>query len=326
MSLCSKKQQQPPKMLSARRKLKLVCERYGLDYADLAQHSDVLGLDIQGIERDCQRIHEMLDELYNNKGWTVSHESEVKVTYRHIKGEPYHSVRLEAVLEAPIEHVLALAAEYDLTKMWNSFMKASDILYAELPFLTCIYGSLWTPVVTFDACVKAEGYDLGEEDRSLLISLTNMTEEEIARIGVLPDGHERRRRAIIGTGSCFRVEALPPTAGTPTTLLFNGRPRTRGMVMGHLNPRLPYVPAFLVNFVLKVASPVIFKMMKKAVAELFQDPSGLFCQRMKAKPEVYAATQARTKALMKKFYGVDDYAPALTRSSPAGKLTSGEKD
>lgn len=33
--------------------------------------------------------------------------------------------------------------------------------------------------------------------------------------------------------------------------------------MGHLNPRLPYVPAFLVNFVLKVASPVIFKMMKK---------------------------------------------------------------
>ncbi len=30
---------------------------------------------------------QMLDELYNNKGWTVSHESEVKVTYRHIKGE-----------------------------------------------------------------------------------------------------------------------------------------------------------------------------------------------------------------------------------------------
>ena len=59
-----------------------------------------------------------------------------------------------------------------------------------------------------------------QEDRSLLLSLTNMTEEEIARKGVLPDGHERRRRAIIGTGSCFRVEALPPTAGMPPTLLF----------------------------------------------------------------------------------------------------------
>ena len=46
-------------------------------------------------------------------------------------GEPYHSVKLEAVLEAPIEHVLALAVEYDLTKMWNSFMKESAILHAE---------------------------------------------------------------------------------------------------------------------------------------------------------------------------------------------------
>ncbi len=46
-------------MLSARRNLKLVCERYGLDYADLAQHSDVLGLDIQGVDHDCQRIHEV---------------------------------------------------------------------------------------------------------------------------------------------------------------------------------------------------------------------------------------------------------------------------
>ncbi len=62
------------------------------------------------------------------------------------------------------------------------------------------------------------------------------------------------------------------------------------------------------------------------MAELFQDPSGLFCQRMKAKPEVYAAMQARTTKLMKKFYGVDDYAPALTRSSPAGELTNGKKD
>ena len=55
ISACSAAKQ----MLSVRRKLKLVCERYGLDYADLAQHSDVLGLDIQGIERDCQRIHEV---------------------------------------------------------------------------------------------------------------------------------------------------------------------------------------------------------------------------------------------------------------------------
>ncbi|BDA43839.1 hypothetical protein COCOBI_05-0180 [Coccomyxa sp. Obi] len=294
-------------MLTAQRGLSTLCERYGLELADLGKHSDILGMDIQGICDHAQRIHQMLEEAYNNDGWTVSHESEVKVYYRHLKGDPHHSVKLEAVLEAPIEHALALAVEYDLTKRWNSFMKESAILHAELPFLTYIYGNLWTPLIPFDACVKAEGYDLGEEDRSLLVGLTNMTEEEEAKFGPLPAGHERRRRALIGRNSCFRLEALPPKA--------DGTPRTRGIVMGHLNPRLPFVPGFLVNFVLKVASPVIFKLMKKAVAELFQDPEGEFCRRMRAKPEVYAATRMRTLALMKKFYGIDEYAPALQQPS-----------
>ena len=41
---------------------------------------------------------QMLEEVYNNDGWTVSHESEVKVYYRHLKGEhlwtfpPLHGV------------------------------------------------------------------------------------------------------------------------------------------------------------------------------------------------------------------------------------------
>ena len=48
-----------------------------------------------------------------------------------VAGDPHHSVKLEAVLEAPIEHALALAVEYDLTKRWNSFMKESAILHAE---------------------------------------------------------------------------------------------------------------------------------------------------------------------------------------------------
>ncbi len=46
-----------------------------------------------------------------------------------------------------------------------------------------------------------------------MVGLTNMTEEEEAKFGPLPAGHERRRRALIGRNSCFRAEALPPKAG-----------------------------------------------------------------------------------------------------------------
>ena len=58
--------------------------------------------------------------------------------------------------------MLALAAEYDLTTMWNPVMRETVILHANLPFLTYFYGALWTPVVVIDVAVKAEGFDLGE--------------------------------------------------------------------------------------------------------------------------------------------------------------------
>lgn len=48
----------------------------------------------------------------------------------------------------------------------------------------------------------------------------------------------------------------------------DGRPRTKGTVLAHLDPRVPFVPAFLVNFMLKVASPFAFRMMKKVRANI----------------------------------------------------------
>ena len=33
--------------------------------------------------------------------------------------------------------------------------------------------------------------------------------------------------------------------------------------MAHINPHLPFVPAFLVNFILRVASPFAYRMMSK---------------------------------------------------------------
>ena len=77
-------------------------------------------------------------------------------------GSAIHSIKIEAMLEAEFEHVLALAAEYDLTTMWNPVMRETVILHANLPFMTYFYGALWTPVVVIDVAVKAEGFDLGE--------------------------------------------------------------------------------------------------------------------------------------------------------------------
>lgn len=47
----------------------------------------------------------------------------------------------------------------------------------------------------------------------MLVSLSNMTEKDIANYGPLPDGHERHLRGVVGPNSCLRLEALPPSAG-----------------------------------------------------------------------------------------------------------------
>ena len=43
----------------------------------------------------------------------------------------------------------------------------------------------------------------------------------------------------------------------------DGKHRTRATAMAHINPHLPFVPAFLVNFILRVASPFAYRMMSK---------------------------------------------------------------
>ncbi|EIE25651.1 hypothetical protein COCSUDRAFT_39952 [Coccomyxa subellipsoidea C-169] len=302
-------------MLAARKALGGLCDKHSLEFAELARHSAALGLDVQSIDDHARHIQQMLEGIYSDEGWTMSHESDLKVLYKHVKGQPYHSVRMEAILDAPIEHALAMAVEFDLVKTWNRFVTDSVILHAKkrrYPFLSYFYGSMWTPFVIFGACVKAEGYDIGEEDRSLLVSLTNMTDDDIAKFGPLPAGHERHRRGFVGPNSCMRLEALPPSA--------DGRPRTKGVVVAHLDPQVPFVPPFLVNFLIKVASPSAFKMMKKVLAGLFLNPEGDYSRRIEAKPEVNATMRARTKELINKFYGVRDYAPPVQQQKlPAKK-------
>ncbi len=46
----------------------------------------------------------------------------------------------------------------------------------------------------------------------MLVRLSDIPEDELAGYE-LPPAHKKRRRASVGWGSCFRLEALPPTPG-----------------------------------------------------------------------------------------------------------------
>lgn len=64
----------------------------------------------------------------------------------------------------------------------------------------------------------------------------------------------------------------PPAARRPLPPSPDGTPRTEAALMVHLDPHIPFIPAFLLNFVLGVLAPYIFnqvRLVAAAVAHLF---------------------------------------------------------
>ena len=55
----------------------------------------------------------------------------------------------------------------------------------------------------------------------MLARLSNLSDAEVELYGPLPPAHKKRRRATIGSGSCFRLEPLPPGPGDCHPSVFN---------------------------------------------------------------------------------------------------------
>ncbi len=82
--------------------------------------------------------------------------------------------------------------------------------------------------------------------------------------------------------------------------------RTKGTVVTHMDPHLPYVPTFLVSWVLKVVSPYAWRSIQRVMSEWF-DPAvflagparkrsphaGTHLERIASHPELYAVVQQR---------------------------------
>jgi hypothetical protein len=76
-------------------------------------------LDVAQVRREAHVVREALCSLEDHSGWMVSRDDKLKVYYRHLKGTTVHSLKFRAVFDHPLEHLLALAHEFDLIPNWN---------------------------------------------------------------------------------------------------------------------------------------------------------------------------------------------------------------
>lgn len=274
------------RLLQAHRKLQELGDLRGIDYLQSGNLYPEIGPDLAGLSALKLRVDEGLADLKDHNGWVVSRDDDLQVMYRHHAGTSVHSFKFSADFNSPLEHILAMSREFDLTHLWNRYVLESLILAEPSIFQSTLYAASWLPFPFphIDVVVEARGIDLADEDRCLLI-LMNTPEDLTGLADAIPAASAKRKRADILPGSCIRLQPLAPSA--------SGQGRVRASVITHMDPHIKHVPAMLLNFVLKVMSPFIFGTIQKVLKSEFSSPDKVLPSRMREKPELYGLVSPR---------------------------------
>ena len=75
-----------------------------------------------------------------------------------------HSFKFSADFNSPLEHILAMSREFDLTHLWNRYVLESLILAEPSIFQSTLYAASWLPFPFphIDVVVEARGIDLAD--------------------------------------------------------------------------------------------------------------------------------------------------------------------
>jgi len=240
-----------------------------------------------------------------------------------------HEVKFETVLTAPLVHILALLAEVDLFRGWNRFVVESATLSRAARFTQTLYAASWIPppFPDFDVCVRVRGHDAGEPAAALVMALVSVGDwAPPSRLTGAGDGDPpppepaaaaRRHRTVVHEGSCIRLRPLAPDG--------NDRPRTHATLVARLDPRLPYVPAFLVTWFLKVLSPAVRRAVQAACEAWFAERgserarkagkfAGVLPARMAARAGEYGLVTTILERRVSKRGGLPDAPPRPSRA------------
>ena len=86
----------------------------------------------------------------------------------------------------------------------------------------------------------------------------------------------------------------------------DGIPRTKGTILQIVNPHVPHVPGFIVNFVLSVLAPFAHRQIVKLLADEFDSPTKPFPQRIAANPQLYQRVRDVVEEGLAYHYGQAD--------------------
>jgi hypothetical protein len=188
---------------------------------------------------------------------------------------------------------------------------------------------MW-PIKNRSLAMDAVGWDLMGELGCCMVVMRHLAEPQDARQAALiqrTEDKHRSVRCVLEGPSGIRLRPLPPAPGNKA----GGEARVAASMLVTVDPgfgRLS-VPLWLVNFVLKVMAPYIFRMLNKLLnsSPKHFGPEGVYTSRMDGNRGLYAFVRRRAReALGLPAEPADGSAwPHLYRGPPQPAPTDGRR-
>eukprot|EP00239_Pterosperma_sp_CCMP1384_P007169 CAMPEP_0197846460 /NCGR_PEP_ID=MMETSP1438-20131217/3195_1 /TAXON_ID=1461541 /ORGANISM="Pterosperma sp., Strain CCMP1384" /LENGTH=192 /DNA_ID=CAMNT_0043458117 /DNA_START=1 /DNA_END=579 /DNA_ORIENTATION=+ len=176
--------------------------------------------------------------------------------------------------------------EWDLVCSWNKFTLDTIILNKISAFSFWVYAGIWLPwpISQRDFVANARGVDLLDTAKRQIIFLVDSKGADAADasgkgLDNLPKKASSRERIDIKPSI---ITLSPMTEDSVNASVFFS-----------VDPNMVKVPAWLVNFVLQVMVPWVYKMVLKIIKKRFANESSLYPQRMAKRRNLYAHFKSR---------------------------------
>ena len=150
---------------AAQASLDALCAREGVSVADLQPFASSLTIDPADIVARADELGAVQAALADESGYIAARdEAGLSVLYKHASGSPLHAVKFEALLDAPLLHVVAMLAEIDMMPSWNKFCVDAAIVVRGAFGSVFVYSASWVPppFPQFDVTVRVRAHDAGD--------------------------------------------------------------------------------------------------------------------------------------------------------------------
>lgn len=237
--------------------------------------------------RDTALMQQALREAADEEGWEVVSTGALRLLYRHEEGSAVHSFKAVTIMDAPTMHILCLAREVELVRTWNHMLLDGSVL-AEMSLVEMlVYMAVWVPWPLKQPALimRAISTDLLEDEGCFLTCVESVDERSLPAGTQLPAAHPSRDTLRILPGSCMKYTPLPP-AGP------GKQQRTHCVVQLHVDAGMVSVPHLVINFVLRVFSPLVHRMVGRILKKNFANPSDPLPAALRQRTLLYGLAEA----------------------------------